>query len=68
VTITGGKDIDHPSMQLLGQDGAKRTYRFTSGSALLLKLIQDAGPDDFTVNNESLEERFMDLYGLEDQQ
>ena len=68
VTITGGKDIDHPSMQLLGQDGAKRTYRFTSGSALLLKLIQDAGPDDFTVNNESLEERFVDLYGLEDQQ
>ena len=68
VTITGGKDIDHPSMQLLGQDGAKRTYRFTSGSALLLKLIQDAGPDDFTVNNESLEERFMDLYGLEDRQ
>lgn len=68
VTITGGKDIDHPSVQLLEQDGAKRTYRCQGDSALLLKLIQDAGPDDFTVNNESLEERFMDLYGLEDRQ
>ena len=68
VTIIGGKDIDHPSVQLLEQDGAKRTYRCQGDSALLLKLIQDAGPDDFTVNNESLEERFMDLYGLEDQQ
>ena len=68
VTIIGGKDIDHPSVQLLEQDGAKRTYRCQDDSALLLKLIQDAGPDDFTVNNESLEERFMDLYGLEDQQ
>lgn len=68
VTIIGGKDIDHPSVQLLEQDGAKRTYRCQGDSALLLKLIQDAGPDDFTVNNESLEERFMDLYGLEDRQ
>jgi ABC-2 type transport system ATP-binding protein len=55
-------------VQLLEQDGAKRTYRCQGDSALLLKLIQDAGPDDFTVNNESLEERFMDLYGLEDRQ
>jgi len=34
----------------------------------LLKLLQEASPDDFTVNNESLEERFLNLYGMEEQQ
>lgn len=44
----------------------KRTFRYKGDSALLLKLLQEASPDDFTVNNESLEERFMNLYGMEE--
>ncbi len=67
ITTIGGKDITHPSMQLMEQDGVKRTFRCEGDSALLLRLLQEAGPDDFSVNNESLEERFMDLYGMEEQ-
>ncbi len=68
ITTIGGKDIIHPSMQLLEQGEVKRTFRYKGDSALLLKLLQEASPDDFTVNNESLEERFLNLYGMEEQQ
>ncbi|WP_265442627.1 ABC transporter ATP-binding protein [Acetivibrio straminisolvens] len=66
ITTIGGKDIIHPSMELLEQGEVKRTFRYKGDSALLLKLLQEASPDDFTVNNESLEERFMNLYGMEE--
>jgi ABC-2 type transport system ATP-binding protein len=66
ITTIGGKDIIHPSMQLLEQSEVKCTFRYKGDSALLLKLLQEASPDDFTVNNESLEERFMNLYGMEE--
>lgn len=68
IATIGGKDIIHPSMQLLEQGEVKRTFRYKGDSALLLKLLQEASPDDFTVNNESLEERFLNLYGMEEQQ
>ncbi|MEN2774278.1 ABC transporter ATP-binding protein [Acetivibrio clariflavus] len=66
ITTIGGKDIIHPSMELLEQGEVKRTFRYKGDSALLLKLLQEANPEDFTVNNESLEERFMNLYGMEE--
>lgn len=68
ITTFGGKNIIHPSTQLLEQDEEKRTFRYQGDSELLLNLLQEASPNDFMVNNESLEERFMDLYGMEDQQ
>ncbi|NMR96348.1 ABC transporter ATP-binding protein, partial [Vibrio parahaemolyticus] len=61
ITTVGGQEIIHTSVQILEQDEMKRTFRYNGDSALLLKLLQEANPDDFTVNNESLEERFLNL-------
>jgi len=63
VTIWGGKDITHPNMQLLEQKENKRVLRYQGDSASLLKLLHEADMEDFTIENESLEEQFMDLYG-----
>lgn len=68
VTIWGGKDITHSSMRLLEQKEVKRVFRFQGDIVLLLKLLQEADLKDFTIENEGLEEQFMELYGKEEQQ
>ncbi|PKM49312.1 MAG: ABC transporter ATP-binding protein [Firmicutes bacterium HGW-Firmicutes-7] len=68
VTTWGGKDIIHPSIQLLKQKEVKRVFRYQGNSVLLLKLLHQADLEDVTIENESLEERFMDLYGKEEEQ
>lgn len=62
ITIWRGKCLTHTNMQLLKQSEGKRVYRYQGDSTMLLKLLQESAPDDFTIENESLEERFMDLY------
>jgi len=62
VTIWAGEDFEHPNFQLIGEDGNKRTYRYDNDSSTLLKLLGDMKCNDFTVENESLENRFMNLY------
>ena len=42
-------------------------FRFQGDSSLLLQLLHQANLVDFTVENESLEEQFMDLYGKDEQ-
>lgn len=68
VTTWGGKNIAHSCMQLLEQTEAKRIFRYQGDSVLLLELLKESEPDDLTIENGSLEERFMDLYGGEEQQ
>lgn len=63
VTIWGGNNVDHPSMQLLEKQDAKYVYRYQGNSGLLLKLLQDVELEDFTIENESLEDQFMNFYG-----
>lgn len=67
VTTWGGKEIKHPELQLLDHKEEKRIFRYTGNNSILLKVLQEAGLEDFTVENESLEERFMELYGKEEQ-
>jgi ABC-2 type transport system ATP-binding protein len=62
VTIWGGEVMNHPNVQLIEENGNKRTYRYNDDSTMLLKLLGDLKCDDFTVENESLENRFMNLY------
>lgn len=67
VSIWGKKEITHPAFKLLERVGSKSSFIYQGDSNLLLKLLQEAEPDDFTIENESLEERFMDLYEKEEQ-
>jgi len=67
VTVVGGQQIRHPDMELLEHSNSKRIYRYHGDSNVLLALLQQAVPNDFIVENESLEARFMDLYAKEEQ-
>lgn len=62
VTIWGRNSVDHPSMQLLEKQEAKYVYRYQGNSELLLKLLQEVELEDFTIENESLEDQFMNFY------
>ncbi len=62
VTIWGGQGINHDGLQQIGEEGTMRVYSFQGDSFTLLQLLQQAKPDDFTIENERLEERFMNLY------
>ncbi|MEA5025211.1 ABC transporter ATP-binding protein [Desulfitobacterium hafniense] len=66
VTVWGGREIMHPGLQLLEEREGKRVFRYQGERAVLLRLLHEAGLEDFTVENESLEERFMDLYRKEE--
>ena len=66
VTVWGGQEIMHPGLQLLEEREGKRVFRYQGDRAVLLQLLHEAGLEDFTVENESLEERFMDLYRKEE--
>ena len=68
VTVWGGKKVSCPQMQLLQQAEGMSVFRYQGDGAVLLKLLLEAEPYDFTIENESLEERFMDLYGMEERQ
>ncbi len=46
-------------------NGGKETFRFTGDGPALLQKLQALSPADFTVREESMEERFMNLYEKE---
>ncbi len=50
----------------VGQQVDRQTYQYRGTPVELLGRLAQANPRDFTVENESLEERFMDLYQEED--
>ncbi|WP_431028995.1 ABC transporter ATP-binding protein [Lysinibacillus sp. LZ02] len=69
ITTWGGKEMPHKEMKLLDQKDEKRVYRYEGENhLLLLPLLQEAACDDFTIENESLEDRFMHLYEKEEGQ
>jgi ABC-2 type transport system ATP-binding protein len=67
VTTWGGNQISHNDCNVLEQKDGMRVFRYQGNSALLLKLLSEANPDDYTIVNEGLEDRFLNLYGKEEQ-
>lgn len=68
ITTWGGKILPEEQFQMIEQEGTKRVFRYRGGPPYLLTYLQEAAPDDFTVENESLEDRFLYLYGKEEGQ
>lgn len=61
VTVTGGGPLPE-GVQLLSQENGKRSFKTQADGAALLQLLGQIGPDSFTVELESMEDRFMSLY------
>lgn len=66
VTVWGGKAMNSAGLQLLEEVGKKRVYRYQGEGEILLDILKQAEPDDFTIENESLDDYFMDLYEQEE--
>ncbi|MFF5994007.1 ABC transporter ATP-binding protein [Lysinibacillus sp. KU-BSD001] len=66
ITTWGGKEMLDQDMRLIEQKDEKRVYRYEGENHLvLLSLLQQVACDDFTIEHESLEDRFMHLYEKE---
>ncbi|MDD3230295.1 MAG: ABC transporter ATP-binding protein [Oscillospiraceae bacterium] len=65
ITVTGGGALPH-GLELVEQEGRKRILRSALGGRALLEALAALAPEDFTVENESMEEYFWKLYGKED--
>lgn len=63
VTATGGSFEHIRASDVIVRDGDKCVFRHSGSSGALLKLLGDIDPEDFTVQTESIEERFMSMYG-----
>lgn len=68
VVTWGGKQISQPDIQLLEHRETKRVYRYQGSSKVLLQLLLESNADDFTIENASLDDYFMDLYEKGEQQ
>lgn len=68
LTVLGGKRDIPMGLELLKESGEKRIFRSGLDSRTLLNALAQMAPDDFTVENESMEERFWSLYGQEGNQ
>ena len=66
VTVWGGKAMNSAGLQLLEEVGKKRVYRYQGEGEILLDILKQAEPDDYTIENESLDDYFMDLYEQEE--
>ncbi|HHY83708.1 MAG TPA: ABC transporter ATP-binding protein [Clostridiales bacterium] len=67
ITIWGGEDEHFPEQfQLLEQSDNKRIFRYEGDSKQLLTIMQSFDCNDFTIENESLQERFLELYEREE--
>ena len=67
ITVTGGSGEIPDSFTLIKGEGVKRVFRSEHGGNGLLENLAALSPDDFTVENESIEEYFWNLYGGEAQ-
>ena len=65
ITLSGGKKEIPASFELLSENGGKRVFRTEQNGGALTSALAAIAPDDFTVENESIEERFWSLYGKE---
>ena len=68
VAVSGVSGRIPEGFEAVKEEGAYRTFRTNLTGSALLEAIGTLGPDDFTVQNESVEERFFSLYGLEGKQ
>ncbi len=68
LTISGGTSDIPVGLELLKETGGKRIFRSGLGSGALLSALTQIAPEDFTVENESMEEHFWSLYGQEEHQ
>jgi ABC-2 type transport system ATP-binding protein len=66
VRITGGGDGVPEGWDLIKKEQGRRVLRTAADSKSILAALSSLAPDDFTVENERMEERFWDLYGKED--
>lgn len=63
VTVYGGKKNVTEKFELLNEEGEKHVFRTKLGGTALVNELADIAPDDFTVENENIEQRFWNLYG-----
>lgn len=66
ISIVGGNKQVPDGLMLLQKDGDKRVFRSALSAEEILRILTQVAPKDFIVENESMEEYFWNLYGLED--
>lgn len=66
IQVTGGGEALPEGWELLRQEQNRRVFRAASDSRSMIAALSALSPDDFTVETESMEERFFSLYGTED--
>jgi hypothetical protein len=62
VTASGGGEVVE-GLELVSEEGKKRVLRTALDGLALLKALEVFAPDRFTVENESMEKYFWQLYG-----
>lgn len=67
IAVQGGNHAHISGHDVLIRDGEKCVFRHNGDSNGLIALLERIRPDDFTVENESIEEQFMSMYGEEAQ-
>ncbi|MDL2324273.1 ATP-binding cassette domain-containing protein [Ruminococcaceae bacterium OttesenSCG-928-A16] len=68
ITLTGGSAEVPEDLELLREEGGKRVFRTALAGGEVLRALSAMVPEDFTVENESMEAYFWNLYELEDAQ
>lgn len=68
ITVVGGERVDIEGFDVISEDEGVVVYRTLCDSKVILKMINKINPEDFTVENESMEEYFWDLYKMEEGQ
>lgn len=66
VTVTGGRPVVPDGLELISREKARRMFRTALSGPELLRALTALDPDDFTVEDERMEERFWSLYGREE--
>lgn len=64
IEVVGGKEVSPEGWELLKETQNSRVFRTSADSRSIIAALTMISPDDFTVETESMEERFWDLYGL----
>jgi len=65
IEVTGGDAALPEGWELLEQKNGRRVFRTASDSRSIISALSMLSPEDFTVETESIGERFWDIYGKE---
>ncbi|MDD4493687.1 MAG: ABC transporter ATP-binding protein [Eubacteriales bacterium] len=63
IEVMGGSNIIPEGWELLKEEQNRRLFRAVSDSRNIIEKLSLLSPEDFTVERESMEERFWDLFG-----